>query len=145
MRRDSIFYHLFRRSPALVFELIIIVDMVITIISYRFDQISRREVEKMLDITFEETRVYQEVVQEATQKGLQAGLKAGLKAGRREGRQEGEASLITRQLRKRFNEIPEDTQKAIEALPLTALEDLGEALLDFSELAEVQSWLDARG
>ena len=145
MRRDSIFYHLFRRSPALVFELIIIVDMVITIISYRFDQISRREVEKMLDITFEETRVYQEVVQEATQKGLQAGLKAGLKEGRREGRQEGEASLITRQLRKRFNEIPEDTQKAIEALPLTALEDLGEALLDFSELAEVQSWLDARG
>ena len=107
----------------------------------------------MLDITFEETRVYQEVVQEATQKGLQAGLKAGLKEGRkeglkegrREGRQEGEASLITRQLRKRFNEIPEDMQKAIEALPLTALEDLGEALLDFSELAEVQSWLDARG
>ena len=34
----------------------VIIDIVVTIISYRFGQITRQEVEKMLDITFEETR-----------------------------------------------------------------------------------------
>lgn len=37
----------------------VIIDMVVTIISYRFGQITRQEVERMLNITFEGTRVFQ--------------------------------------------------------------------------------------
>ncbi|MGB3789998.1 MAG: Rpn family recombination-promoting nuclease/putative transposase [Phormidesmis sp.] len=131
----------------------VIIDMVVTIISYRFGQITRQEVEKMLDITFEETRVYQEVKEEAMREGLREGmlegmregLREGLREGRREGRQEGRqeeaASLIVRQLAKRFGELPEDFQLTVSELPLTTLEELGEALLDFSNTAEVQEWL----
>ena len=94
-----------------------IIDMVITIISYRFGQVTRQEVEKMLNITLEETKLYQ-----------------GIKA-------EGEVNVILRQLRKRFGNLSEDIQSAISVLPLTALEELSEALLDFTDVSEVQSWL----
>lgn len=107
----------------------VIIDMVVTIISYRFGQITRQEVERMLNITFEETGVYQEVREDAMREGLQAG------------RQEEAASLIVRQLGKRFGKLPEDIRASISALPLTVLEELGEALLDFSDVSEVQSWL----
>jgi predicted transposase/invertase (TIGR01784 family) len=95
----------------------VIIDMVVTIISYRFGQITRRKVEKMLDITFEETKVYQEI------------------------KAEGETDVILRQLRKRFGPLEEDTIASISALPLSALEELSEALLDFSDVTELQSWL----
>ena len=115
----------------------IIVDMVVTIISYRFGQITRQEVEKMLDITFEETRVFQEVKEEA----MREGRKEGLQEGRQEGRKEEAASLIVRQLEKRFGELPEDVRTSISELTITVLEELGEALLDFLDISEVQNWL----
>ena len=103
----------------------VIIDMVVTIISYRFGKITRQEVERMLDITFEGTRVYQEVKAEAM----------------REGRQKEAASLIVRQLGKRFGELSEDFKVSIVGLSLIALEDLGEALLDFSDVSELKHWL----
>lgn len=107
----------------------VIIDMVVTIVSYRFGQITRQEVERMLDITFEETRVFQEVREDAMQEG------------RQEGRKEEAANLIVRQLGKRFGELSEDIQASVSKLSLTALEELGEALLDFSGISEVQNWL----
>ena len=79
----------------------------------------------MLDITFEETRVFQEVREDAMQ----------------EGRKEEAANLIIRQLGKRFGELSEDIQASVSKLSLTVLEELGEALLDFSGISEVQNWL----
>ena len=87
----------------------------------------------MLDITFEETRVFREVKEEAMREGRQEGL--------REGRKEEAASLIVRQLGKRFGELPEDVRTSISELTITVLEELGEALLDFSDISEVQNWL----
>jgi len=101
-----------------------IIDMVITIISYRFGQISRQEVEKMLDISFEETRVYKEI--------------------RAEGEAKGEAKIIMRVLSKRFGELSDMMQSDISVLPVPTLEDLGEQLLEFDSLAEVKSWLKER-
>ncbi|MEN8443958.1 MAG: Rpn family recombination-promoting nuclease/putative transposase, partial [Cyanobacteria bacterium J06555_13] len=69
-----------------------IIEMVATIISYKFDQLSREDVEKMLDIKFEETRVFREIQEDALQQGLQQGLQEG----RQEGRQEGAAALVLR-------------------------------------------------
>ena len=50
-----------------------IIEMITTIISYKFKELTTREVEAMLDITFEETRVYREIKAEAEQKGLEQG------------------------------------------------------------------------
>jgi predicted transposase YdaD len=67
---------------------------------------------------------------------------------RQEGRQEGEQtgvlreqSLILRLLTRRIGEVSAERQSQIQALPLTQLEVLGEALLDFSKPADLDEWL----
>ena len=52
-----------------------------------------------------------------------------------EGREEATANLILRQLTKRFGELSEEIRSSISSLPLPVLEDLSEALLDFTSLA----------
>lgn len=51
-------------------------------------------------------------------------------------------SLIGRQLTRRLGELPEEVRERIESLSLGSLEELGEALLDFMVLAELEAWLD---
>ncbi|WP_338438767.1 DUF4351 domain-containing protein [Synechococcus elongatus] len=61
--------------------------------------------------------------------------------GREEGRLEGETSLVLRQLSRRFGVLPEQIRAQISALPLSQLETLGEDLLDFSSIDDLESWL----
>lgn len=104
-----------------------IIEIITTIIAYRFEQLSRTEVESMLDITLKETRVYREIKEE------------GLEEGR-----EAMANMISRQLTKRLGEIPQDVLSVVGGLQLPMLEELGEALLDFTSVADLQAWLQAR-
>ncbi|MBD2453730.1 Rpn family recombination-promoting nuclease/putative transposase [Nostoc sp. FACHB-87] len=106
-----------------------IIEMITTIMVYKFEILSRAEVESMLGITLQETRVYREIKEE----------------GREEGRTEEAVSLIIRILTKRFGELSEEMCLSISSLPLPVLEDLSEALLDFGSLADVQVWLEAVG
>jgi hypothetical protein len=39
-------------------------------------------------------------------------------------------------------DLPENLRQRVETLSLEQLENLGEALLDFTSLADLQSWLD---
>jgi predicted transposase/invertase (TIGR01784 family) len=105
-----------------------IIEMLTTIMVYKFEQLSRTEVEAMLGITLKETRVYREIKEE----------------GREEGREEATMNLIIRQLTKRFGELSEEMRLSISALPLPMLEELSEALLDFTSVNDLQSWLEAR-
>ncbi len=89
------------------------------------------------DISLKETRFYQDVYAEGQQEGPQEGPQEG----RQEGRQEGEAKLILRQLTRRFGVLGDDTQSRIKCLNIIQLEDLGEALLDFSTRQDVEKWL----
>ena len=102
-----------------------IIEMVTTIMVYRFEILSQQEVEVMLGITLQETRVYKEIKQE----------------GLDQGRKQEANSLIVRILTKRFGALSEEMRDAISGLPLTVLEDLSEALLDFVNLADLQAWL----
>lgn len=61
--------------------------------------------------------------------------------GRQEGRREERQNLTLRQLRKRVGELDETTQMRIKDLPSERLEDLAEALLDFTSMADLQNWL----
>ncbi|MCC5602876.1 Rpn family recombination-promoting nuclease/putative transposase [Nostoc favosum] len=105
-----------------------IIELITTIMVYRFEQLTQAEVESMLGITLKETRVYREIKEE----------------GREEGREEATANLILRQLTKRFGELSEEIRSSISGLPLPVLEDLSEALLDFTTLVDLQVWLEAR-
>jgi predicted transposase YdaD len=79
----------------------------------------------MFEITFKETRVYQEI--------------------ELEGRLMEAQSLILRLLTRRVGELPQDVRTRVETLSLEQLENLGEALLDFSSMADLQVWLQALG
>ncbi|NCJ06259.1 Rpn family recombination-promoting nuclease/putative transposase [Synechococcales cyanobacterium C] len=114
-----------------------IIELITTILAYRFDQLSRREIEAMLDITLQETRVYREIKEE--------GRKEGREEGREEGRQQEAVSFVMRLLTRRFGELPKGVRVQIEALSLEQLEALGEALLDFVGVDELVEWLAEAG
>ncbi len=58
-----------------------------------------------------------------------------------QGIEQGERSLILRQLTRRLGELPEATRSHLEHLSLNQLEALGEALLDFRAIADLDAWL----
>jgi len=100
-----------------------IIEMVTTIMVYKFTQLSRAEVEFMLGITLQETRVYREI--------------------KEEGQQSEAAKLVIRLMNKRIGQkLSEELVLLISGLPLPVLEDLSEALLDFTTLADLQAWLE---
>ena len=72
-----------------------------------------------------QTRVYQEALQE--------------------GRQEEGISLVLRLLTRRVGPISSDIDTQIRMLSLPQLEALGEALLDFSGISDLVSWLQTNG
>jgi predicted transposase YdaD len=75
-----------------------------------------------------ESVIYQEILQEGRQAGLDEGL-------------QHERSLIVRQLTRRLGEIAPEMEARIRALGLSQLEELGEALLDFEQLSDLENWL----
>jgi predicted transposase/invertase (TIGR01784 family) len=103
-----------------------IIEMLVTIMVYKFETLTRTEVESMLGITLKETRVYREIKEE----------------GREEGRETEARSLILRQLTRRVGELTQELRDRIDILSLEQLENLGEALLDFTSLADLSSWLE---
>jgi predicted transposase YdaD len=111
-----------------------IIDPVSTIMVYKFSNLSRDEVDAMLGIELEQTRVYREAEQQGSVRG----------------RQEEAQSLILRQLNRRVGNIsiadadgkPCDLEAQIKTLPLAQLEELGEALLDFSQMTDLMTWLE---
>ena len=50
-------------------------------------------------------------------------------------------SLILRQLTRRVGELPQQVCQQVESLSLEQLENLGEALLDFTSMADLNTWL----
>jgi flagellar biosynthesis/type III secretory pathway protein FliH len=74
----------------------------------------------------------------AIEEGRQIGIKQGLK----EGLQQGLQHMMLRQLVHLFGALDADTQAHIRRLPLTQLEQLAEALLDFTARADLSVWLD---
>ena len=110
-----------------------IIEMVTTIMVYRFTHLSRQEVERMIGITLQQTRVYQEAKAEGREEGREEGLQSG--------RSSEALHLVTRMLTRRFGELDRDRQAQVEALDLSQLEELAEALLDFASVTDLEQWL----
>jgi predicted transposase YdaD len=66
----------------------------------------------------------------------------GIEEGRKEGRKEGERSVILRQLTRRVGLVPEAMTDRIQQLTIEQLEALADALLDFTKLNDLVSWLE---
>jgi predicted transposase YdaD len=78
----------------------------------------------MLGIDLEQTRVYREAKAEGELIG-----------------EAREQALILRQLTRRVGKMSNQLQERIKSLPLERLEELGEALLDFTSIADLEARL----
>ena len=76
-----------------------------------------------------ESPLYQEILQEGVQQGIQQGI------------QQGEVTLTLRLLTRRLGSVPPQLRSQIQQLSTTQVEDLGEALLDFSSTQDLVDWL----
>jgi predicted transposase/invertase (TIGR01784 family) len=115
-----------------------IMELIETIIVYKFPSLSREEIEKMLGLSeLRQTKVYQEALEEGREEGIVMGEQRGEQSGAvKEAR-----SLILRQLARRVGSIPATLETQVQALDLPRLEALGEALLDFSAVGDLTEWL----
>jgi predicted transposase YdaD len=115
-----------RRLIALAEGTRAIIELVSTIIVYKFTNLTRDEVDEMLGITLQQTRVYQDAKAE----------------GELIGEARGEVRMVLRQLNRRLGSVPDRVSAQIQQLTVPQLEDFGEALLDLTNLADVEMWLD---
>ena len=101
-------------------------DLVEAVLVNKFPQLSIEEVRVMLnlkeaDVT--QTRFYQEVFQI--------------------GQQEGEIDIVLRQINRRCGQLSIAQLDKVRSLPITNIENLAEALLDFKGMADLEIWLDS--
>jgi predicted transposase YdaD len=99
-------------------------SLIETILANKFPELTKEIIMNMLDleiVDITQSRFYQEIIVE--------------------GLQEGEANLVIRQLRRRLGELPESQCSQIKSFPVSQLEDLGEALLDFQSIDDLDDWL----
>ena len=97
-----------------------IIDLLETVLVSKFAKLSRQEIQTMFLLSdIKQTRVYQEAMEE------------------------GETRLLLRLLSKRFGKISDRTIQTINKLSLEQLEYLGEALLDFSAITDLDNWLQS--
>jgi flagellar biosynthesis/type III secretory pathway protein FliH len=76
------------------------------------------------------------------QQDRQLAMEQGIEQGIEQGRQVEGVSLILRQLTRRMGAIPVNLVEQIRQLPIETLENLGEALLDFENEADLVHWLE---
>jgi predicted transposase YdaD len=81
-----------------------------------------------------ESPLYQEILQEGVQQGLQQGLQ--------QGKQEEAVAIVLRLLLRRLETVEPELQLRIQQLSSTQIEELAEALLDFSTKQDLLLWLE---
>ena len=106
-------------------------DLVEAILVNKFPKLSIEEIQIMLDLReadVTQTRFYQEVLQ------------IGRREGEQQGMQQGETNMVIRQLTRRFGNLTPNQLKKVRSLSLPQLESLGEGLLDFNNLSDLENW-----
>ncbi|MFM7615169.1 MAG: Rpn family recombination-promoting nuclease/putative transposase [Synechococcales cyanobacterium] len=111
-------------------------SLIETILANKFPDLTTEIIMQLLDLKqtdITQSRFYQEIKQEGHQEGRQE--------GHQEGRQEGEATLVIRQLIRRLGALSDSQVAQIRQLSVPQLESLGEALLDFTVMTDLDNFL----
>lgn len=69
----------------------------------------------------------------------------GRQEGRQEGRLEGRLEIIMRQLNRKVGAVTPELEARIQQLSPTQVEDLADALLDFTNVGDLVTWLNSLG
>ena len=88
-----------------------------------------------------------ELIEKGMTEGVVKGRKEGLELGREEGREEGRAEMAVQLLQQRFGEkaISKPLATKVAKLSLAQLKQLGDQLLKFQSVADLQRWLASHG
>jgi predicted transposase YdaD len=108
-------------------------DLVEAILVNKFPQLSFEEVLQMLDlqeVNLSETRFYQDVLQKGREQEREQGVQR-------------EVDLVLRRLERRCGVLGIDDRDLVRSLTITQLESLGDALLDFNGMADLEVWFEA--
>ena len=113
---------------------------------YRFIDWVMRLPEALEQEYLKEVRQFEEekrmpYITNAERFGIRQGLEQGLERGLLEGKQQEGVSLVLRLLNRRIGSVPSNLESQIRKLSVEQLEDLGEALLDFSSEQDLAGWL----
>jgi predicted transposase/invertase (TIGR01784 family) len=94
-----------------------IVELVTRVMSYMFIDQTPQEIDKMLDIKFEETRVYKDTYAK------------------------GKLDLVLSLLEENCGQLTIELVREVNALPIDQLEALSKALLKFKKVKDLEKWL----
>ena len=109
-----------------------VLDLIETIVVYKLPRISRQELIKMFglgDFDIKTTRIYEEVRDDI------------IEEVRNEVRQKQTLEVVMRLLRRRIGNLSQQLSERISQLSIEQLENLAEALLDFSIEGDLVAWL----
>lgn len=67
-----------------------------------------------------------------------------MEEGIERGKKQGELALLNRLLNRRFGSLSPQLQERIDNLPIAQLEELGEALLDFTTIDDLSAWFEGK-
>jgi predicted transposase/invertase (TIGR01784 family) len=95
----------------------VILELVTRVMSYMFIDQSPQEIDQMLDIQFEETRVYKDTFAK------------------------GNLNMVLSQLEENCGQLTIELVREVNTLPIKKLEALGKALLKFKKVKDLEKWL----
>lgn len=84
-----------------------------------------------------ESTMYQSILREGRAEGLEQGMQQGLI----QGRTAGERAILIKLLTRKLGSLSPEVTAKVSALSLERLEALAEALLDFTSVGDLESWL----
>ncbi|WP_029631678.1 DUF4351 domain-containing protein [[Scytonema hofmanni] UTEX B 1581] len=105
-------------------------------------------IDTYLELNSQEEVVFQEQlanIEAREQEEVMQIVTSWMRQGLEQGEKQGELKLLMRQINRRFGEISPDLKGRIENLSTPELENLGEALLDFSYVADLEAWFESLG
>jgi hypothetical protein len=81
-------------------------------------------------------------MREGIEIGLKQGVEQGVKQGVKQGEQQEALKIVLRQLNRRIGDLSTRLQGRIKKLSVAQLEQLSDALLDFTNVKDLTAWLD---
>ncbi|MDJ0618018.1 MAG: DUF4351 domain-containing protein [Calothrix sp. MO_192.B10] len=105
-------------------------------------------IDTYLQLNSQEEVVFQEqiaTIKPKEQEKVMEIVTSWMRKGLEQGEKQGELKLLMRQINRRLGEITPQLKGRIENLSTPELENLGEALLDFSSVADLEAWFENLG
>ena len=105
-------------------------------------------IEGYLKLTAEENKRYERAFAQLADENKETTVemrtswgREGMEKGLQQGLHKGKEDLLARQIRRRFGAVAPEVTECLGKLASDELDELGEALFDFTSLTELETWL----